>query len=208
VGASSTRLALGRGYALTQVSRQSVLALPDDLAPVVAARDAALAVAGPGYRFHVWCDDVPTEWQAGLGELIERMSTDAPLADLAFEPEAWDAARVARWLQSFAERQLHVTITAAEHISSGTLVAYTEVMHPDPEVPFAYQGSTLVRAEHRGRRLGMAVKTQNLLTLRERRPGLQRIHTDNAQENRHMLAINTALGFRPVGVAAAWQKQL
>ncbi len=204
----STLLALRRGYALEQISRQSVLPVPDRLEPVVEARDAALVVAGPEYRLHVWHDDVPAEWRADLGELIARMSTDVPLADLAWEPELWDAARVKRWLRTFADRNLHVTITAAEHIPSGTLVGYTEVMHPDPDVPFAYQGSTLVRADHRGRRLGMALKAQNLLALRERRPGLRRVHTDNAQENRHMLAINIALGYRPLGVMAAWQKTL
>ncbi|MFT4109032.1 GNAT family N-acetyltransferase [Propionicimonas sp.] len=207
-GGPATRLALGRGYALGQVSRQSMLPVPDELEAVVDARDTALAAAGTDYRLHVWHDDVPARWRDGLGELVARMSTDVPLGDLAWEPEIWDAARVERWLQTFAERNLHVTITAAEHVPTGVLVGYTEVMHPDPEVPFAYQGSTIVRDEHRGRRLGMALKAQNLVALRQRRPGLRRIHTDNAQENRYMLAINVALGYRPLGVMAAWQKVL
>ncbi|MGC3994764.1 MAG: GNAT family N-acetyltransferase [Propionicimonas sp.] len=207
-GGPSTRLARGRGYVLEQVSRQSVLPVPDELGAVVDARDAALAVAGADYRLHVWHDDVPARWRAGLGELVALMSTDAPLGDLAWEPEVWDAARVERWLRTYAERNLHVTIAAAEHVPAGALVGYTEVMHPDPDVPFAYQGSTIVRHEHRGRRLGMALKAHNLLALRERRPGVRRIHTDNAQENSYMLAINVALGYQPVGVMAAWQKTL
>jgi GNAT superfamily N-acetyltransferase len=37
--------------------------------------------------------------------------------------------------------------------------------------------------------------------------GARRIHTWNAEENAHMLAINVALGFRAVGVTGMWQKQ-
>ena len=39
-------------------------------------------------------------------------------------------------------------------------------------------------------------------------PGLRRIHTDNAEENAPMLAINVALGFTAVGVVAAWQRRV
>ena len=62
--------------------------------------------------------------------------------------------------------------------------------------------------EHRGHRLGMLVKIANLRAYEDRRPGERRINTWNAQENEHMLAINVALGFEPVGVAAVWQKRL
>jgi RimJ/RimL family protein N-acetyltransferase len=36
-------------------------------------------------------------------------------------------------------------------------------------------------------------------------PGLDRIHTGNADGNRHMIAINEALGFRPADRFATWQ---
>ena len=71
----------------------------------------------------------------------------------------------------------------------------------------AFQEDTLVLREHRGRRLGMLVKTANLARLAEVQPGARRIGTWNAEENAHMLAINVALGFRPAGVWAAWQRR-
>ncbi len=206
--APSTRLALRHGYRLEQVSRHSVLTVPDDLTQTAAARDAALAVAGEEYRLHVWHDDVPSQWRAGMADLLSRMLSDIPTGDLSYGDDLWDVARVERWLATYTERAMHVTLTVAEHTPTGTLTAFTELAYPQPEVPFAFQEGTLVRADHRGRRLGMAVKAQNLLAVRERRPGLRRIHTDNAQENSFMLAINVALGFAPAGVWAAWQKKL
>ena len=205
---SSTRFALGHGFELEQVCRQSVLTVPDDLSAVVAAREAALAVAGDDYRLHVWHDEIPRMWWPGMADLMGRFMTDAPTADLAYDDVPWDTARVERWLATYADRHQHLTVTAAEHVPTGILAGFTELMYPVPEVPFAFQNETLVRADHRGRRLGMAVKAQNLVAVRERRPGLRRVHTDNAEENAHMLAINVALGFAPAGVRAALQKKL
>lgn len=206
-GAASTRFALARGYALEQVERHSVLHVPDDLAAVAALRDGALAQAGPDYRLHVWHDEVPPRWREALAGLLARMAVDAPTGGLDYGADVWDAARLERWLAAFADRQQHATIAVAEHAPDHALAAFTVLMYPRPEVPFAFQEGTLVRADHRGHRLGMAVKATNLLAVRERRPGLLRIHTDNAEENAYMLAINVALGFTPDGVFAAWQKR-
>ncbi len=59
--------------------------------------------------------------------------------------------------------------------------------------------------EHRGRSLGLLVKVAVLDELARSRPSARRVHTWNAEENRHMLAINVALGFAPAGVEAEWQ---
>jgi GNAT superfamily N-acetyltransferase len=206
--APATRFAQHHGFTLEQVSRYSVQAVPEDLAGIIAMRESAVAQAGPDYRLHTWHDVVPEQWHAQLGALEASMATDSPTGALEFEAEPWDAARVRRWLRSFADRHQHVTITAAEHVPSATLVGYTILIYPMTEQPFAFQDSTIVVAAHRGHRLGMAVKATNLVATRERRPGLARVHTDNAQENAPMLAINVALGYTPVGVIASWQKRL
>ena len=208
VEAASTRFALAHGYALAQVTRASVLDLPDDRASLVASRDEALAVAGPDYRLHTWHDEVPAGSLGQVAVLLARMSLDAPHGALSYEPELWDAARAGRWVRSFADRGLCVSTTVAEHVPSGVLAGHTVLMYPVPEVPFAFQQDTLVLSEYRGHRLGTAVKAANLLAAGERRPGLRRVHTDNAQENAPMLAINVALGFAAAGVHACWQKQL
>ncbi|MDF9876540.1 hypothetical protein [Cellulosimicrobium cellulans] len=51
----------------------------------------------------------------------------------------------------------------------------------------------------------MLVKVAVLDELARARPSSRRVHTWNAQENAHMLAINDALGFAPASVDAEWQ---
>jgi hypothetical protein len=65
-----------------------------------------------------------------------------------------------------------------------------------------------VVAEHRGNRLGLLIKAANLRAARQRWPTARSVLTWNAVENRHMLAINTLLGFKPAGYEGEWQKRL
>ena len=97
---------------------------------------------------------------------------------------------------------------AARHRLTGELVAYT-VLAWRPEVPESLiQEDTLVAGEHRGHRLGMLIKAANLRGAQEKWPSARSVLTWNASGNQHMLAINTALGFRPAGLEGEWQKQL
>jgi len=61
---------------------------------------------------------------------------------------------------------------------------------------------------HRGRRLGMLLKLANIEHLQRLRPGHPAIVTYNAEENRHMLDVNEAVGFVPIGREGAWKKTL
>ena len=54
------------------------------------------------------------------------------------------------------------------------------------------------RREHRGHRLGVAVKVANLRLLQRERPDITRLTTYNAEVNSHMIGVNEALGFRPL----------
>jgi len=202
------RLALGHGYVLEQAERYSVLQLPVDSALVKSLHDDAARRAGPEYRLHSWVGDLPDEHVDRFAALRTRMSTDVPKAGLEVEEDPWDAARV-RQDEETAHRSGHAALTTAvEHVPTGELVGYSgidvEIDRPGP----AFQGDTLVLRAHRGRRLGMLLKTQQLIRLRDVRPDAVRIHTWNAEENAYMLAINVALGFRPTGVTGAWQKRL
>jgi len=202
------RFALGRGFTLEQVERASVLRLPVDPTLLDELGGQSAEVAGDDYRLHTWWDEVPTVWEDQVAVLWTRMSTDIPNAGLDVTESPWDAARVRSHLRDLAGRHQHVLITVAEHAPTGTLAAFSVLQMPVPDVPFAFQEDTLVLREHRGHRLGMLVKIANLRAYEDRRPGERRINTWNAQENEHMLAINVALGFEPVGVAAVWQKRL
>ncbi|MDO5663493.1 MAG: N-acetyltransferase, partial [Brachybacterium sp.] len=89
--------------------------------------------------------------------------------------------------------------------ASGEPVAYSELSHPRDRPEVAIQDDTLVHGDHRGHGLGLLVKAAALVALTDAVPTVRRIHTWNAAENTHMLAINRRLGFRAVGVTGAWQ---
>ncbi|WP_159797721.1 GNAT family N-acetyltransferase [Puerhibacterium puerhi] len=201
------RFALRRGYALEQVERRSQLDLPLDPERLAAfAADARARAAG--YRVHVWHGRVPDAWVEPFAVLETRMSTDAPTGGLDFREDVRDAGRVRRTEQQIAEMGRDFVVTAAEHEATGELAAMTMLTwHREPR-EFAFQWDTIVLRAHRGHRLGMLVKAVNLQQLARLRPGTRRVQTWNAEENRHMLAINVALGFRPAGGAAAVQKLL
>ena len=136
------------------------------------------------------------------------MSTDAPTAGMDWEREDWDAARVREDESTLVRGGVQSSVAAALHRHTGELVAYT-VLTWRPEVPGSLiQQDTLVAGEHRGHRLGMLVKAANLRRAQERWPSARSVLTWNASENQHMLAINTALGFRPAGYEGEWQKRL
>ncbi|MBO0898459.1 GNAT family N-acetyltransferase [Cellulomonas sp. zg-ZUI222] len=204
------RFAQAHRFRLEQVERYSVLELGDEhgagTPELTEHLAAARARAGEEYRTHTWLDEVPDDRLEDVARLYTRMSTDAPMGALDVQENPWDADRVRASLQRAADAGLHQLVTVAEHAPTGRLVAFSVLRVPHPDVPFAFQEDTLVLREHRGRSLGMLVKGVNLERLDAWRPGVRRVHTWNAQENDHMLAINVALGFRQAGVAAAWQR--
>ncbi|GIG29627.1 GNAT family N-acetyltransferase [Cellulomonas marina] len=201
------RFALAHGYVLEQVARYSALDLPVPDELLTRLHDEARAAAGPDYRVVAWDGPCPDRWLDDLAVLYSRMSTDDPSAGLQIEEERWDRARI-RVAEAQWERAGRLARTvAAEHVPTGRLVAFTTVITRGEE-PVAEQEDTLVLAEHRGRRLGMLVKTEQLLGLARERPSVRRIGTWNAEENRFMLGINVALGFRPAGGSGEWQRIL
>lgn len=195
------------GYALEQVERNSELDLQGDRAPLERALADALAVAGSDYRLVVWELPTPPALRDGYAEVLSRLVTDAPSGGMEFDAETWDAARVVRRDARMTSAGQLVSVAAVEHVPSGALVAYNELVIGEDRSGVTHQFGTLVSADHRGHRLGMVVKCANLLRWREAAPLSPRVSTFNAEENRPMLAINEALGFRAVSYGAAWQKR-
>lgn len=70
------------------------------------------------------------------------------------------------------------------------------------------QWGTIVRGEHRGHRLGLAIKAANLQYLAEVCPGARRIDTINAEVNDAMISVNETLGFRALAVHPMWYRKV
>ena len=88
------------------------------------------------------------------------------------------------------------------------VVAYTDLVLPVGAPSTVWQWGTYVHRQHRGRRLGMAVKLENLGRLQADHPQRQRVVTGNDGTNSWMVSINEALGFRIVELCPAYQRKL
>jgi GNAT superfamily N-acetyltransferase len=158
-----------------------------------------------GYRLVQWVDRLPDEHVDALAYLMHRMSTDAPLEDMDWEPEVWDAARYReKEAAAIARGRIRVGTLAVEE-ASGQVVGFTDLGVSSYAPVVGYQWETLVLPEHRGHGLGYVLKAHNHGLLRKRSPSTRWVNTWNAESNRHMVAINERLGFRPVTYETAWQ---
>ncbi|TQJ33353.1 GNAT family N-acetyltransferase [Arthrobacter sp. SLBN-122] len=203
----ATAFALAAGYRLEQVERSSRLKLPVSGELLDRLESDAFGHAGD-YVLTNWDGRCPDSLVAAYAGLRARMSTDAPTAGMDWEREDWDADRVRDDELVLVRGGVQSSVAAALHRRTGDLVAYS-VLTWRPLVPESLiQQDTLVGEEHRGHRLGMLVKAANLRRAQEKWPRARSVLTWNASENQHMLAINTALGFRPAGYEGEWQKRL
>ncbi len=159
-----------------------------------------------GYRFVKWDGVPPDEFIDDVAALDSRFFTDAPIGELDWEPEKVDADRVRKSEQQRLDRGLGRFHGGVEHIGSGRLVGWTTLAGPADTPTHLWQNITIVDPTHRGRRLGMIVKLENLRHAREHRPELTAVDTFNASSNEHMLAINVAMGFRAVDSWMQWQQ--
>jgi len=195
------------GYVLEQVERDAVLDLPIATSQLEAWR-ADTATSTDGYRLHLWWPvPIPEEWLEDYALLRGEVPTEAPQAGLISEDQKWDVTRLLDDWQHDALSGFHSLAVGAEHIETGKLVAFTELITCDDKPAIAYQGYTYVQPPHRGHRLGLAVKAANLAQLLAVAPAVKRLHTDNAGENAWMLAINQTLGFRLRTFTGALQKK-
>lgn len=199
---AGSRFALACGFALEQAERQSVLRLPLPAGLLDRLADEALPHAAD-YTLRTWRGSTPSDLLAGVAAMQSTLSTDAPSSGIDWEQEAWDAERQRR--EDEVNAVTGTSYGTAALTPAGEVVGYT-LLHSEYERPaHAVQWNTVVAGAHRGHRLGLAMKVANLRQLIVAAPDLRTVVTWNAGENDHMLAINTALGFRPLSVDGIWQ---
>ncbi|GAB2886645.1 GNAT family N-acetyltransferase [Nocardioides pacificus] len=215
-GTSGADFATRHGFAFGLGDVQRRLDLPVDEALLDRlAREAAPHHAA--YTLRSWVGPVPDELVQGWVELSATLMTEAPTGDLDVEPEAAEVAAL-REQEALIERQGRTKLNAVALDADGSVVAYTDLVclpagpseedEPVSERGRAYQWGTLVRRDHRGHRLGLAVKVATLRLLQRERPDVSHVVTWNAEVNAHMVGVNEALGFRPVERLGEFQKRL
>ena len=159
------------------------------------------------YELRSWVGRVPAELEAGWADLVSGLMVEAPVGDLERERESGDVGELRR-RQATIEAQGRTLYNTVALDSDGWPVAYTNLATSIHDPGNAFQWGTLVRPEHRGHRLGMAVKAANVRLFQSRSPVATRLRTWNAEVNTHMVGINERLGFRPVERLGEFQKRL
>jgi GNAT superfamily N-acetyltransferase len=165
------------------------------------ADEATLAEAwthADGYSLVQWPNAVPEEIIEDVAALQSRLMLDAPTGDLAVEQQVYDAARVRGQETTELGRGHRWYSTAARHDATGQIVARTKLAFETDDDTHARQRVTIVEPGHRGRRLGLIVKSANHAYTRAHEPALRVIDAWNAEENTHMRTVNALLGFQPV----------
>jgi GNAT superfamily N-acetyltransferase len=188
--------ALGATNVLSRLRRELDLTVVDkrELENLV---NAKIDERDSDYEIVTWIDRAPDHLVEGVARLVGRMSTDTPRGDLSWESEVWD---VSRWREKEADafHSGRGRVAAGAVDRSGDLVAFTDIGVWKQEPSVAEQWNTIVDPDHRGHRLGLAVKFANLRHLSLEIPETMRLETWNANENARMIAINELLGFQIV----------
>ncbi|MDP5228103.1 MULTISPECIES: GNAT family N-acetyltransferase [Arthrobacter] len=204
----AVRFALRRGYELVQVERTSLLTLSEGTVRAAAELQAAAQTrAGDAYELVSWLDATPERYLEDLVTLYTSMSTEIPLGGLELGEELFDAARVREIDDRREHGGVRAVTMAARHRQTGALAGYSILEHSEERPEVAHQDNTIVLPGHRGHALGQWMKAANLFALTSAFPAVRRIYTYNADENRHMLDINVAMGFVPAGHDGQWQRK-
>lgn len=195
-GAPGREFARHHGFELALGDVHRRLRLPvDDV--VLGALAAQAAGRHTGYVLRSFVGPVPDELLPGVAVLDALVTTDAPTGTLDVEPAAVDLAAF-RDEEELLTRQGRTKVATVALDAAGEVVAFTDLATTVHEPDRAYQWGTLVRRDHRGHRLGLAVKVANLRLLQQAFPAIRQLTTFNAEANAHMVAVNDALGFVPV----------
>jgi GNAT superfamily N-acetyltransferase len=200
---SAFALALGAKSALVDVRRRLDVRTLDQgqLDELLAAGWARAA----GYSLVRWSGPTPEEYLDDIAYLDGRLIQDAPMGELEWEPQQVDGARVRGFEAGLAVRGRRNYHTALRHDATGRLVAWTTLDFGATAPWHAYQQITIVDPDHRGHRLGIIAKIENLRYALTHEPGLRVVDTWNAAVNDHMISINELIGFRPVDAWHNWQ---
>ena len=157
-----------------------------------------------GYSLVAWDGPCPDDLLGPFVVLRDVMNT-APLESLEWDDERFTPEQWRRIEANNAARGVETWQLCARHDDSGELAGYTELALPTTWPQAAWQEDTGVWPKHRNRGLGRWLKAVNALRLLDERPEVAFVDTWNAGSNEAMLAINVAMGFRPLENWGDWQ---
>lgn len=153
-------------------------------------------VAHPGYRLTAWEGAAPDTLTDGFLHALRTRPAPAP-GGIDTGESRWEPATAQETVELAARRGDRLLTVAALH-DGGDIAGWTTVLLPADGARRAHQYDTAVVPAHRGHGLGLWMKAEMLRRLPAAQPDLAEIHTGVPDDNRHLLSVNTALGFRPL----------
>ena len=200
------RFAERHGFARANTEIVRLLDLPVD--PTRLAQLAADAsVRHAGYRVESYVGSLPDHLRQSYCDCSNQLAVDAPTGEVDFEAESLDPATYLEQVDRLT-RQGRTMVHTVAIAPNGEVVAYNDLVVRADGPQQVMQWGTLVRREHRGRRLGMAVKVRGLQELARFAPEAKRVQTCNAEQNAQMVGVNEELGFRRVEAVLAYQRHV
>jgi GNAT superfamily N-acetyltransferase len=154
------------------------------------------AATADGWEVVTWGARCPDEFAAAYCRMRTQMENDVPRGEVAYAPVVFDEERLRVGEERIA-RAYDQVVAAARRSVDGEFGGYSLVFVTRGESE-ALQDDTLVMPEHRGQRLGLALKRATLAVLAREHPELTAIHTWTAVDNEPMQRTNRAFGYRPV----------
>jgi len=149
----------------------------------------------------------PDEELEAVAEMSAALN-DAPTDDLDIEDEVYSPERVRAYEDAQLAQDLLLYRVLARHRETGELAGHSVVVVEGERPQLGHQHDTSVVASHRGHRLGLLVKAEMNLWLREEQPQLVSVDTWNAESNDHMIGVNEAIGYRIMGRQLEYQKSV
>lgn len=183
----------GQRFGFTSVHQEDHLVLDLPVSPEQADRLSA-RVRESSYDIVLWGDRCPEEYVESYCAMRTQMSNDVPIGEIDWEPVVFDEER----LRSNEERVVRGWIrivAAARQRADGVMGGYSMLLLPRGG-DLVMQDDTLVMPEHRGHRLGTALKLATLAAVQAGHPERTAIHTWTEPDNHAMQRTNADFGFR------------
>jgi len=163
---------------------------------VVADVDPALwkVPAPEGFRVERWTGAAPESLVAAYATARTAIM-DAPTAESSLRFPDWTVERVRQHEADLRERGDEQWIVVAVHEDTGAVAGLTEMLTIPGRPGIGIQQDTSVLPGFRGRGLGRSVKAAMMRWLTYERTGIQRVVTNTAADNVHMIRVNHQIGY-------------
>ena len=138
---------------------------------------------------------------------LNNVMNDAPRDDADWEDDSWTESDVIDLDKLIAGRGRERWVSLVFD-PNGEPAGQTTVSIPSEKPKFGFQGNTSVDSKHRSRGLGRWLKADMWFRLRNEAPAVEALDTDNAASNAPMLAINVAMGFKPLAEWGYYQAEV